>query len=345
LFTLKLIATNSNTRLRLTVTLSRKATDLPAGRQAQTARECLLRKHFTIHNYNSMAKYSIKDLERLSGIKAHTIRIWEKRYGLLEPSRTETNIRYYSDEDLKKILNISLLNRYGIKISHIAGLHHDQLAEKVILATKDSADFDALIDQLVISMVELDEQKFEKIISRAILQIGFEETILKVIYPLLDKIGILWMTGVINPAQEHFISNLVRQKLIVAIDELIIHSHPDPKKFLMFLPEGELHELGLLFFSYLIRKRGHEVIYFGQWVPLNDLVEASTVIQFHYLFTSIISLFSGSVLISYLEKLASRFPDKPIFVTGHQVIRSKGSLPQNVIKIDSIEYFLKIIEE
>lgn len=291
-----------------------------------------------------MAKYSIKDLERLSGIKAHTIRIWEKRYGLLEPLRTVTNIRYYSDEDLKKILNISLLNRHGIKISHIAGLQHDQLAEKVRLATKDTADYDALIDQIIICMVELDEQKFEKILSRAILQIGFEETILEVIYPLLDKIGILWMTGAINPAQEHFISNLVRQKLIVAIDELIIHPHPDPKRFLMFLPEGELHELGLLFFSYLIRKRGHEVTYFGQWVPMDDLVEASSVTRFHYLFTSIISLYNGSDLISYLEKLASKFPGKPIFITGHQVIRSKGPFPKNVRKIDSVEQFLKIIE-
>lgn len=292
-----------------------------------------------------MAKYSIKDLERLSGIKAHTIRIWEKRYGLLEPFRTDTNIRYYSDDDLKKILNISLLNRHGIKISHIAGLRQEQLAEKVMLSTKDSADYNALIDQIIISMVELDEQKFEKVLSRAILQIGFEETILKVIYPLLDRIGILWMTGAINPAQEHFISNLVRQKLIIAIDELIIHPHTDPKRFLMFLPEGELHELGLLFFSYLIRKRGHEVTYFGQWVPMNDLVEASTVIQFYYLFTSIISLYSGSELISYLENLSAKFPDKPIFATGHQVIRSKGPFPKNVQKVDSVEQFLKIIEE
>ncbi|KPK82709.1 MAG: MerR family transcriptional regulator [Bacteroides sp. SM23_62_1] len=291
-----------------------------------------------------MAKYSIKDLERLSGIKAHTIRIWEKRYGLLEPSRTGSNIRYYSDEDLKKILNISLLNRHGIKISHIAGLQQDQLAEKVMLTTKDIADYHALIDQIIISMVELDEQRFEKIISRAILQIGFEETILKVIYPLLDKIGILWMTGSINPAQEHFISNLVRRKLIVAIDELIIHPHPDPKKFLMFLPEGELHELGLLFFNYLIRKRGHEVVYFGQWVPLNDLVNASTVIQFDYLFTSVISLYSGAELISYIQKLASKFPDKPVFLMGHQAIQSKGPFPENVIRIDSVEQFLKIIE-
>ena len=112
----------------------------------------------------------------------------------------------------------------------------------------------------------------------------------------------------------------------------------------MFLPEGELHELGLLFFSYLIRKRGHEVIYFGQWVPLNDLVDASTVIQFNYLFTSIISLYSGSDLISYLEKLSSKFPDKPIFATGHQVTLSKGPFPKNVQKIESVEQFLRIIE-
>jgi DNA-binding transcriptional MerR regulator len=291
-----------------------------------------------------MAKYSIKDLERLSGIKAHTIRIWEKRYHLLEPMRTGTNIRYYSDDDLRKIMNISMLNKQGLKISYLAGLSNKEMNEKVMISSKDINDYENVMNQLIISMVDLDEPKFSKIISRCILQTGFEETIAKIIFPFLDRIGILWMTGSINPAQEHFISNLIRQKLVVAIDELLVKPHNNPKKFLLFVPEGELHELGLLFFSYLIQKRGHEVIYFGQWVPLNDLVEASVVIHFDYLLTSIISVYNGEELILYLDRLTSAFPGKKIFLTGEQALKVTGSLPDKIRVIDSIDHFLKFLE-
>ena len=171
-----------------------------------------------------MAYYSIKDLEKLSGIKAHTLRIWEKRYNLVEPKRTETNIRYYDDEDLKKVLNVALLNRNGLKISHIAGLKTEEINSKISDLSKGNQDSESVIDNLVISMIELDEKKFEKILSRTIMQAGFEETILYTIYPFFQKIGLLWQTGAINPAQEHFISNLVRQKLIVAIDGIIDES-------------------------------------------------------------------------------------------------------------------------
>ena len=165
-----------------------------------------------------MAYYSIRDLERLSGIKAHTIRIWEKRYGLLNPTRTDTNIRHYSDDDLKRILNVSILNRHGIKISHIASMDEREMADKVLIISRDTSDYDSLIENLVIYMVDMDQEKFEKLLSRSIMQIGFEDSILKIIYPFLEKIGILWQTGAINPAQEHFISHLVRQKIIVGID-------------------------------------------------------------------------------------------------------------------------------
>lgn len=291
-----------------------------------------------------MANYSIKDLEHLSGIKAHTIRIWEKRYHLLEPSRTDTNIRYYSDEDLKKILNIALLNKRGLKISQLARLANEEIAEKVLITTKDITDFEVIIDQLVISMVELDEQKFDKIVTRIILQTSFEETIMKIIYPFLDRIGILWMTGSINPVQEHFVSNLIRQKLIVAIDEILNKPHTDPKKFLLFLPEGELHELGLLFLSYLIQKRGHEVIYFGQWVPLNDLAVTVTVEDFDYLLTSVISVYSCEDLMDYLNRLVATFPDKTIFASGNQILQLTQSLPDKVKKIDSLDHFLRFLE-
>lgn len=290
-----------------------------------------------------MANYSIKDIERLSGIRAHTIRIWEKRYGLVEPQRSETNIRLYSDEDLKKILNVSILNRHGIKISRIMIMTEDEMKERVNIISHDSSDYDSLIENLVITMVNMDKSQFDTIISRTILQIGFEETVLKVIYPFLDKVGILWVTGSINPAQEHFISNLIRQKLVVAIDSLIPKQVADPKHFLLFLPEGELHELGLLFYSYIIQKRGHKVTYLGQWVPLADMMNATSVLDIHYLLTSIVSVFTTSELKAYLNKLSTSYPGKTIFISGRQAADAGNELPSNIIRLDSVEDFLEFV--
>lgn len=291
-----------------------------------------------------MATYSIKDLERLSGIKAHTIRIWEKRYGLLNPERTDTNIRHYSDDDLKRILNVSMLNRHGIKISHIASLKENEMAEKIVIISSDTTDYESLIESLVISMVDMNQDKFEKLLSRSIMQLGFEDAILNIVYPFLEKIGVLWQTGAINPAQEHFISHLVRQKIIVGIDSVIPANHPSPVHFLLYLPEGELHELGLLFYCYLLKKRGHKVTYLGQWVPLSDMASASTVLNIDYLLTSIVAVYSGTDLMDYLLKLSATFPDKTIFIGGSQVSQIVGTLPGNIIRISSTQELLDNIQ-
>ena len=180
-----------------------------------------------------MAVYSIKDLEKLCGIKAHTIRIWEQRYGLIKPKRTKTNIRYYMDADLKLLLNIALLNRNGTKISKIASMSEMEIAEKV--ATISEIDFEggAQLDALTLSMIEMDEVKFDRILTTNIRQLGFEKTMLEVIYPFLDKLSLLWLTGSINPAQENFISNLIRQKIIVAIDNESFSVKRNNNKFLI----------------------------------------------------------------------------------------------------------------
>ena len=290
-----------------------------------------------------MAHYSIKDLERLSGIKAHTIRIWEKRYGLLKPSRTDTNIRHYSDDDLKRLLNVSILNRHGIKISHIATMEETELAEKIVIVSRDASDYESLIENLVVSMVDMDNEKFEKLLSRSIMQVGFEDTILKIVYPFLEKIGILWLTGAVNPAQEHFITHLIRQKIIVGIDSVIPANHPSPKHFLLFLPEGELHEMGLLFYSYLLQKRGHKVTYLGQWVPLADMASASTVLNADCLLTSIVAVYSGTELMDYLIKLSATFHDKTIYVSGYQISQISGTLPDNIIRLNNTQDLLPYI--
>lgn len=260
--------------------------------------------------------YSIKDLERLSGIKAHTIRIWEKRYGVVEPKRTDTNIRYYTNEELKKILNVAILNNYGVKISKIVGLTADELHQKVLEISNEDVEENIQVESLVIAMVEVDESRFEKILANCTLRLGFEQTLLRIVYPFFKKVGILWQAGAINPAQEHFISNLIRQKLIVAIDSQGMMVKENPKRFLLFLPEGELHELGLLFYSYIIQKAGHKVIYLGQSVPIEDVVSVNKQNPADYIITSTMSTASTDDVNSLLDSIVKKFPDTAIILSN-----------------------------
>lgn len=237
----------------------------------------------------------------------------------MEPKRTPTNIRYYSDSDLKKILNISILNNNGVKISTIANLSEDELNERVMAISHASERSSNFIDQLTIAMIELDEGKFERILSVVSLKMGFENTVTSVLYPFLDKIGILWQTGKINPAQEHFISNLIRQKLIVAIDSIPNHSNSSFPSVLLYLPENELHEIGLLFYSYLAKKIGFNVIYLGQSVPFNDLQSVVHIRDPRIIISSISTPIPASALGNYLEQMSEDFPQAEIFISGYQV--------------------------
>ena len=290
-----------------------------------------------------MSTYSIKDLEQLSGIKAHTLRIWEQRYNLLQPKRTDTNIRFYDDDDLKLILNVALLNDNGVKISKIASMSANELREEVMKLTERSLIHDDQIHALTICMIEMDEERFDKILSTNILKLGFEQTMLNVIYPFMSKIGILWQTGAINPAQEHFISNLVRQKLIVAIDGQVLQR--GGKKFLLFLPEGELHEISILFASYLIKSKGHKVIYLGQSTPNDDLLAVYKLHQPEYLLTVITTSPSSEYVQEYINALSDRFTNAQILVTGYQVLGQDLSFPANVRQMSYIRDIKDLLEE
>ena len=290
-----------------------------------------------------MSTYSIKDLEQLSGIKAHTLRIWEQRYNLLQPKRTDTNIRFYDDDDLKLILNVALLNDNGVKISKIASMTSNELREEVMKLTERSLTHDDQIHALTICMIEMDEERFDKILSTNILKLGFEQTMLNVIYPFMSKIGVLWQTGAINPAQEHFISNLVRQKLIVAIDGQI--PQRGGKKFLLFLPEGELHEISILFASYLIKSKGHKVIYLGQSTPNDDLLAVYKLHQPEYLLTVITTSPSSEYVQEYIHALSERFGQAQILVTGYQVLGQDLTFPTNVIQMSYIRDIKDLLEE
>lgn len=290
-----------------------------------------------------MSSYSIKDLEQLSGIKAHTLRIWEQRYNLLSPKRTDTNIRYYDDQDLKLILNVALLNDNGVKISKIASMASNEIREEVMKLTERSLTHDDQIHALTICMIEMDEERFDKILSTNIIKLGFEQTMMNIIYPFMSKIGVLWQTGAINPAQEHFISNLVRQKLIVAIDGQIVKG--GGKKFLLFLPEGELHETSILFASYLIKNKGHKVIYLGQTTPSEDLISVYNLHQPEFLLTVITTSPSSENVQEYLNTLSKTFPITNILVTGYQVIGQDLVFPSNVRLLNYIRDIKDFLEE
>ena len=259
-----------------------------------------------------MGNYSIKDLEKLSRVKAHTIRIWEKRYGLLDPARSGTNIRSYSDTDLRKLLNIALLNDNGFKISRIATFN-DAAIRSHVLALENSENGAAdQVESLILAMTELDEARFEKVIGNCILRSGFEQTMLEVIQPFLQRVGVLWLIDAVKPGQEHFISSLIRQKVISAIDGLVPINRERPKTILFFLPEGEMHELGLLFAHFLARKHGHHPIYLGQSVPFEDLKAVVEYRKPSVMVTGFLSHQDVSVVNSYLSKLHEHFPAQQV---------------------------------
>jgi DNA-binding transcriptional MerR regulator len=291
-----------------------------------------------------VAIYSIKDLEKISGIKAHTIRVWEQRYDVIIPKRTRTNIRYYDEEDLKKLLNIVLLNKNGIKISKIAKMSKVEIAQEVAEVSDVHFEHDAQSDALTISMLEMDTYKFDKIISANIDQMGFERTMIDVINPFLDKLSVLWLTGSINPAQEHLISNLIRQKLIVAIDKLPYVREEGTPKYLVFLPEDEIHELSILFLTYLLRERGNSAIYLGQNIPFNDLQAVHKIYNPNYILTMFSGSFTKEPVQKYIHKLARTFPQTYLLVSGYQVLMQPIDLSEKTSIIESFDHFIDFLK-
>ena len=291
-----------------------------------------------------MAVYSIKDLEKLSGIKAHTIRIWEQRYGLICPSRTKTNIRYYDDTDIKLLLNIALLNKNGIKISKISTMTREEIAEKVAQISEINFEYDTQLDALTISMIEMDEYKFDRIVTSNIQQMGFERTMMDVVYPFLERLSLLWLTGSVNPVQEHFMSYLLRQKVICAIDKEPVCCSRDSKKFVIYLPEGERQELSLLFMHYMLKSRQYHVIYLGQDISFEDLKDCSCVHKPDYIFTLINEPFLKISVQKYLDNIANHFNTSTILVSGYQVVTKDLAIPENVQVLKSFQETIEFID-
>lgn len=263
-----------------------------------------------------MRHYTLFELEKLTGILAATIRVWERRYNIIKAKRTDTNRRWYDDDDLRRLINISVIYHSGIKISKIARYSDTELEEKVKSLTTDSGGSDKDINSLIVAMLTFNGNAVNEILLRLIINSGFEETFSNVVFPFLRRVGIMWHTGSASTGAEHFITNIFRGRLISAIDSLPPANDPKRKRVIMFLPENELHELGLLFYSYLIRKLGHEVLYLGQTTPFPALSEVNEKWYSDILVTGILSDLSISDLKGYLNNLSSTFKAQKILICG-----------------------------
>ncbi len=290
-----------------------------------------------------MAIYSIKDLENLSGIKAHTLRIWEQRYGILTPNRTETNIRTYSDEELKRVLNIALLqDKGGFKISVIANMSEAEMATHILHLSESQFDFPDQIQALTLAMLDLDEAKFQILTRNMVQAHGFESYMLHVIYPFMRRLGTLWLSGSVGPAQEHFISHLIRQKLIASIDAQDLSLKPDSKKFLLYLPEGELHEIGLLFANYVFRARKHSVVYLGQSLPYDELLLAYEIHQPDYIFSVFTSEPNVELINDYVARLSVDLPKSKVLLTGYQILQPDLKIPANITLLKDFQALIDL---
>ncbi|PKR82170.1 hypothetical protein CW751_02210 [Brumimicrobium salinarum] len=261
-----------------------------------------------------MAGYKIKDLETLTGIKAHTLRMWEKRYDLISPKRTKTKIRTYTDQELVKLMNVAILYDSGLKISKIASCSERELRSKVKDIYNEKQSLGAVVNLMIQSMIELDCETFERVLSKSIEKEGLEIVYQNYLVSFLKRIGVLWVVGTITPVQEHFVSNVIRQKIIVETDKLPL---VEKRKFdaVLFTPEGEYHEISLLYYNYILRKRNYRTLYLGVNVPTDDLKKTLPSTNPKNLVVSMVAAVSKVDYFKYFQELTSAVK-LPVFVGG-----------------------------
>ncbi len=295
---------------------------------------------------NIQINFSIKDLENLTGIKAHTIRIWEKRYNLLSPNRSETNIRNYSLTSLQKLLNISYLNNNGLKVSKIASLKEEEIPIKVREIASRAKVEDHAINALKMAMVNFDQVLFYSTYNNLLENKTFSEIFYTVFLPLLNEIGLLWQTNTITPAHEHFLSIHIKQKILLNIERLqSLEPKPKSKTFVLFLPENEIHDIGLLFVNYQLRSKGYHTIFLGESVPmesLKDLLEFFEEVTFISYFTIYPE---EQNVISYINKFNKTLLNNKkanLMLLGHRLSTvDLSNLPNSVTTFNSIENLVK----
>lgn len=294
-----------------------------------------------------MIKYSIADLENITGVKAHTIRIWEKRYELITPFRTSTNIRYYDNEQMKKLVNVVSLMRSGMKISKVSKLNIKEMADEINKRLSDNTQTEASVyesytGKLITAGLEFDETTFNHVFSNALLRYGLHECYGKILIPLMNRVGMFWCTNHMNPAQEHFVSNLVKQKLHAATDSLP-PATSDQKPCLLFLPQNEDHEIGLLMSKYILRDAGKNVIYLGPRVPFDNLKSTVNQTRPDQMLFFLVQMHPLEQLQEYLDLLSSEFKDIKLFLSGFPYILSNLNIPNNICWIRGPQDFEKML--
>jgi DNA-binding transcriptional MerR regulator len=298
---------------------------------------------------NSVKKsFGIRDLENLSGIKAHTIRIWEKRYGLLNPERTETNIRTYSLQSLQKLLNVTLLYNNGYKISKIAKIPEQQINQRVREIVAQSSVKSHAINAFKLSMINFDQSLFQKTYSGLLAEKSFREIFWEVFMPLLHELGLLWQSETIGPAHEHFVTHLIKQKIYTSTEKLqALEPTREDKVFVLYLPENEIHEIGLLFVNYELVLRGYKTIFLGQTIPLENLVD----LQKYYDDLFFLSYFTVIPTKDNLDKYLESFQEylgkensANLWILGRQTEHlSEKQLPETIRAFHSIEQLLNAL--
>jgi DNA-binding transcriptional MerR regulator len=294
--------------------------------------------------------FSIKNLEHLSGIKAHTIRIWEKRYNLFEPERTDTNIRLYNLENLQKLLNVTLLYNNGYKISKIASFNSQEITENVHKLTINKNADDWSIGLFKLAMINFDQRLFTKTFNDLLEQFSFSEVFKNVFVPLMNELGVLWQTNSISPSHEHFITSLVKQKIHAMCEDLQQQStRRTDRRFVLFLPDNEIHELGLLYLQYEVLNNGFQCVFLGQSVPiksLNNLVDIGEPITFITYFTieptqDKIKAYLNTFNSEIIENI-----DSELWILGYQVQFMSDEMPDKIRKfksIDDVIYALNVV--
>ncbi|MCC2548683.1 MerR family transcriptional regulator [Hymenobacter sp. BT175] len=292
-----------------------------------------------------MGQFSISDLEHLSGVKAHTIRMWEQRYGILCPVRTATNIRTYCDDDLRRLLNVALLCGRGHRISKVASLSEQELAQAVVACHDEPHDYARQVSALLAAMLDMDEPQLSDLLDKAIGKLGLEAAMLNIAYPFLQRVGLLWQAGSITPVHEHIVSNLLRQKMLAATESLRAVAPATARRWVLFLPEAELHELALLFMYYALRARGQHVLYLGQNMPLVGMQEICQQYQPYALCTVMTAQPDRSELQSWVNNLAQLCPGPKLYLYGPLAQQEDLVLPSGARRIRLMTDFLTLAEE
>ena len=291
-----------------------------------------------------MNRFSIRDIENLTGVKAHTIRIWEQRYGILTPKRTSTNIRYYDAEDLKMALRVALLNNFGYKISRIHQMTDVDMSSLIQKISDVEFRMMALTNELLEATLRMDTTRFEQLLNNFITRHGIERTIEELIFQFLEKVGILWMTSRLAPAQEHLVSNILFRKLAVAIEKLPLPEAGRTPCAMLYLPEGEIHEISLLYVYYMLRKQGKNVIYLGANSPVREVQLVYEAKRPDYIYTHLTSTAHDFDLAKYVKRLNELMPDADILMSGAMLREKKGPRPANIRFLHSLAEVREAIE-